>query len=269
MGQPIKGTISNIIFIKGTGKGNRAAYQVGTERVPAAVITRLLSAVEGVSGFPLDRHFYLGLKRYPAFMDELDAQDISPAIAIADLQKLQEGTSALYSSNPINASGARNEAEMENIIEMLTGVKVRHYVKSNPRTHLRYGADPECVHHFPALQRGPQKHKVIPDQTMWVPALRHTYFVEDRTQTVGGSVDAKIYKLPSQYLKNGDMSKDQTLVLVADAPGIPDYEKEAIEREFRDAGALAGRNYLLFWSKVDFAKAFSKPMSEWPKTQGE
>ena len=52
-----------IIFVKGTNKTNKAAYLVGTEKVPAAVITRLLTSLHDFSGPKLDRAFYQGLSK--------------------------------------------------------------------------------------------------------------------------------------------------------------------------------------------------------------
>ena len=54
-----------IIFVKGTSKVNKSAYLVGTEKVPAAVITRLLTSSSDLSGSKLDRAFYQGLAEVP------------------------------------------------------------------------------------------------------------------------------------------------------------------------------------------------------------
>jgi len=79
-----------IIFVKGTGKANKSAYLVGTEKVPAAVITRLLNTLSGLSGAKLDRSFYQGLEKYPAVLDALDAYGLAPAVAVSSFKKLQE-----------------------------------------------------------------------------------------------------------------------------------------------------------------------------------
>jgi len=79
-----------IIFVKGTSKTNKAAYLVGTEKVPAAVITRLLTATKELSGAKLDRVFYQGLDKYPAVLDSLDTYNLSPVLAVGSFQKLQE-----------------------------------------------------------------------------------------------------------------------------------------------------------------------------------
>jgi hypothetical protein len=79
-----------IIFVKGTGKANKAAYLVGAEKVPASVITRLLTALSGLSGAKLDRSFYQGLEKYPAVLDAIDAYGLSPAFAVSSFLKLQE-----------------------------------------------------------------------------------------------------------------------------------------------------------------------------------
>ena len=79
-----------IIFVKGTGKTNKAAYLVGAEKVPAAVVTRLLKDVQGLSGSKLDRSFYQGLVKYPTVLDALDAYGLSASVAVSSFQKLQE-----------------------------------------------------------------------------------------------------------------------------------------------------------------------------------
>ncbi len=79
-----------IIFVKGAGKASRAAYLVGAEKVPAAVVTRLMTGLHGLSGSKLDRAFYQGLEKYPKVLDALDAYGLSPAAAVAGFKKLQE-----------------------------------------------------------------------------------------------------------------------------------------------------------------------------------
>jgi len=79
-----------IHYVPGKGKANRAAYLVGTEKVPAAVITRLLTALQDQSGAKLDRMFYQGLEKYPAVLDALDAYKLPPSDAVAAFAKIQE-----------------------------------------------------------------------------------------------------------------------------------------------------------------------------------
>lgn len=80
----------HIIFVKGTGKTNKAAYLVGVEKVPAAVVTRLMTALSDLSGSKLDRAFYQGLEKYPKVLDALDAYGLSPAVAVGSFKRLQE-----------------------------------------------------------------------------------------------------------------------------------------------------------------------------------
>ena len=79
-----------IIYVKGTGKANKAAYLVGTEKVPAAVVTRLLAALHDLSGAKMDRAFYQGLAKYPKVLDALDAYGLNPSVAVGSFKKLQE-----------------------------------------------------------------------------------------------------------------------------------------------------------------------------------
>lgn len=91
-----------IIFVKGTSKANKAAYLVGTEKVPAAVITRLLTSLHDLSGSKLDRAFYQGLDKYPKVLDALDAYGVSPSVAVGSFKKLQEANQTVK-----NATGQR------------------------------------------------------------------------------------------------------------------------------------------------------------------
>lgn len=89
-----------IIFVKGTGKANKAAYLVGTEKVPAAMITRLLASLKDLSGAKLDRAFYQGLAKYLPVLDALDTYGLSPSVAVGSFRKLQEENQVVR--NPLN-----------------------------------------------------------------------------------------------------------------------------------------------------------------------
>jgi len=101
-----------IIFVKGTGKANKAAYLVGTEKVPAAVVTRLLTALNDLSGAKLDRSFYQGLEKYPAVLDALDAYGLTPSVAVGSFKKLQEENRAVASPESRRPSKEARAAEL-------------------------------------------------------------------------------------------------------------------------------------------------------------
>jgi len=101
-----------IIFVKGTSKTNKAAYLVGTEKVPAAVVTRLLKEVQGLSGSKLDRAFYQGLVKYPTVLDALDAYGLNAAVASSSFQKLQEENRVVPSPTSQRASKVARAAEL-------------------------------------------------------------------------------------------------------------------------------------------------------------
>jgi len=84
-----------IIFVKGTGKANKAAYLVGTEKIPAAVVTRLLTALKDLSGAKLDRSFYQALDKYTPVLDALDAYGLTPTVAVESFRKLQKENQAV------------------------------------------------------------------------------------------------------------------------------------------------------------------------------
>jgi len=101
-----------IIFVKGNGKANRAAYLVGVEKVPAAVITRLLTGLIDLSGSKMDRAFYQGLAKYPRVLDALDAYGISPAMAVGSFKKLQEDNQPVRKVGEQRASKVVRAAEL-------------------------------------------------------------------------------------------------------------------------------------------------------------
>jgi hypothetical protein len=83
-------TTNPIHYVPGKGKSNRAAYLVGTEKVPAAVITRLLKALQGQTGGKIDRLFYQGLDKYPSVLDAIDTYGLMPSEAVAEFAKIQQ-----------------------------------------------------------------------------------------------------------------------------------------------------------------------------------
>lgn len=102
----------HIIFVKGTGKTNKAAYLVGTEKVPAAVITRLLTGLSDLSGSKLDRAFYQGMAKYPKVLDALDTYGIGTAAAVGSFKKLQEENQPVKNVGGQRASKVVKAAEL-------------------------------------------------------------------------------------------------------------------------------------------------------------
>ena len=101
-----------IIFVKGTSKANKAAYLVGTEKVPAAVVTRLLTALHDLTGSKMDRAFYQGLAKYPKILDALDAYGLNPAVAMGSFKKLQEENQPMKSAASQRPSKVVRAAEL-------------------------------------------------------------------------------------------------------------------------------------------------------------
>jgi hypothetical protein len=101
-----------IIFVKGTGKANKAAYLVGAEKVPASVITRLLTSLQDLAGSKLDRAFYQGLEKYPKVLDALDAYGLSPSLTVSSFKKLQEENRPTPSPASQRASKVAKMAEV-------------------------------------------------------------------------------------------------------------------------------------------------------------
>jgi len=103
-----------IIYVKGTGKANKAAYLVGTEKVPAAVVTRLLTALHDLSGSKMDRAFYQGLAKYPKVLDALDAYGLNPSVAVSSFKKLHE------ENQPIKNPAIQRASKLVKVAEMFS-----------------------------------------------------------------------------------------------------------------------------------------------------
>ncbi|HWQ08913.1 MAG TPA: hypothetical protein VN436_07395 [Holophaga sp.] len=105
--------MTNLInYVPGKGKENKAVYLVGTEKVPAAVITRLLNNLSGMTGPKLDRSFYQGLSKYPRVLDALDAYSLAPVVAVESFKHLQEQNRVEKTSAQKRASKVEKAAEV-------------------------------------------------------------------------------------------------------------------------------------------------------------
>jgi len=100
-----------IHYVPGKGKTNKAAYLVGTEKVPAAVITRLLTALQDQAGAKLDRMFYQGLEKYPTVLDTIDTYQLTPADAVAAFTKIRSENEKAQAPKQQRASKTEKAAE--------------------------------------------------------------------------------------------------------------------------------------------------------------
>ena len=67
-----------IKFIKGSGKGSKAQFQIGNISVPAAAFSRIEKDAEGKAETALARIFITGLgKKYQNFLEAVEERDIS------------------------------------------------------------------------------------------------------------------------------------------------------------------------------------------------
>lgn len=129
-----------IIFIKGTSKADKAAFLVGKEKVPAAVVTRLLFSLHGLSGPKLDRTFYQGLAKYPAVLDSLDAHEVTPIQAVERFQELQSA------NRPTKAEGLKRASKVERMAEATAKVLCKRFK----------GSSSEIVEEFLQVMRKPE-----------------------------------------------------------------------------------------------------------------
>ena len=111
----------SIDFKKGTGKKDRAVYLVGTKTIPAAVITRLLPSLVGLSGPKLDRSFYQGLEKYPEALDVLDGLEITPALAVERFQALQKESKPVASTKRVSRTVKTAELFSKGICKRFKG----------------------------------------------------------------------------------------------------------------------------------------------------
>lgn len=71
-------TENPIKFIKGSGKGSKAQFQIGNITVPAAAFSRIEKDAEGKSEMALSRIFITGLgKKYQNFLEAVEEKGIS------------------------------------------------------------------------------------------------------------------------------------------------------------------------------------------------
>jgi len=111
----------SISFKKGTGKTDRAVYLVGTKTIPAAVITRLLRNLVGLSGPKLDRSFYQALEKYPEALDVLDGLAITPAVAVEKFQALQKESKPEVSNKRVSKAVKTAELFSKGICKRFKG----------------------------------------------------------------------------------------------------------------------------------------------------
>jgi hypothetical protein len=98
-------------YVPGKGKANKASYLIGTEKIPAAVVTRLLTAIQDQAGAKLDRVFYQSLEKYPAVLDALDTYGLAPADAVAAFIKIRNETEKANAPRQQRASRVQKAAE--------------------------------------------------------------------------------------------------------------------------------------------------------------
>ena len=108
-----------ITYHPGKGVKDKAEYRLGKGSVPKSVITRLLKAVEGKTGVALDRVFYQGMARYGAFLESMEANNITPELAMKEFLGLL----------PKKAGKLRIEREAEGVAKILA----KKYANLSPK----------------------------------------------------------------------------------------------------------------------------------------
>jgi len=135
------GVMSELInFIKGTSKSDKASYGVGKDKVPASVVTRLLTAVQDASGSKLDREFYRAMAKYGKVLDSLDALGVTPTQAVERFRSLQ------IENRPAKAEGARRATKVEKVGEAVAKVLCKRFK----------GSATEIVDEFMQIMKKPE-----------------------------------------------------------------------------------------------------------------
>lgn len=108
-----------ITYHPGKGVKDKAEYRLGKSNVPKSVVTRLLKAIEGKTGVALDRVFYQGMSRYEAFLEAMEANNITPEHAVKEFMALK----------PRKAGKLRIEREAEGVAKILA----KKYANLSPK----------------------------------------------------------------------------------------------------------------------------------------
>lgn len=92
--------MATITFHPGSGKTEKAAYRLGKQFVPAAVITRIIAEAEGKSEQRKAALVYSKLaKNYSSFIEEMDKADLDYVAALEQMKALK----------PVKATGGTGE----------------------------------------------------------------------------------------------------------------------------------------------------------------
>jgi transcriptional/translational regulatory protein YebC/TACO1 len=111
--------MASISFFPGKGVKDKAEYRLGKASVPKSVITRLIKAIGGKSGVALDRIFYQGMARYGAFLEAMEANNLTPDQAVKEFASLL----------PKKGGKLRLEREAEGVAKILT----KKYANLSPK----------------------------------------------------------------------------------------------------------------------------------------
>lgn len=81
---------SQIQYVKGEGKENKAEYRIGKASVPAALITRILDSNKNSSDTKLGSILFARIeKKHPKFVDALEASGIELSDAIKQMREIK------------------------------------------------------------------------------------------------------------------------------------------------------------------------------------
>jgi len=94
-----------ITYTEGTGRTDKAKFHIGKAAIPSSMVTKLLKKVEGKTGSTLDRIFWTSIPKHAAFIEAMDANNITPAEAVQAFKVLKPAKVAKAPGRAAKGSG--------------------------------------------------------------------------------------------------------------------------------------------------------------------
>lgn len=165
-------------------------------------------------------------------------------------------------TNPINISGANFEYLVERSINnnYLKNTTVKTYSKNDATTHVVLDTSTNCSKKEPGYLWGDQQ--VHPDFTLWNPITKQIFYIEVKTQKVGGSVRDKLYAALGRDFLNGPTS-NTVYFYVYQMPGVSKDYLKRLEIDYSKIAAITNKKFKLFTSLSDFDTFISQDPATW------
>lgn len=175
---------------------------------------------------------------------------------------MSKSKSKLPLTNPINISGSNFEYLVECSInkQCLKTTSVKTYAKKDITTHIVYDSTMNCTKNEPSYFWGTQQ--VHPDFTLWNPDTKQTFYIEIKTQNVGGSVQDKLYAAIGRDFLNGP-SLNTVYFYIYQMPGVSKDYLNRLEADYSKVAAITNKKFKVFTSLSDFEVFIAKAPNTW------